>query len=59
VLVIGENVGEYIQYGDVRWKQWEDYNPTPPDWYLEAYQQWGLIIDKVQGIYVIDVTSLA
>lgn len=55
VLVIGENVGEFITYGDVRTKQWSDMNPTPPQWYLELYQQFGLIIDKAEGIYVIKV----
>lgn len=59
VLVIGDNVGEFITYGDVKWKQWSDMAPTPPDWYLELYQQFGLIVDNASGIYVIDITSLA
>lgn len=59
VLVLADNVGEFITYGDVRWKQWEDMNPTPPDWYLELYQQFGMIIDNAMGIYVLDITSLA
>jgi len=53
VLVVGENVGEFITYGDVRQKQWEDMNPTPPQWFLEIYQQFGMIIDNAQGIYVL------
>lgn len=53
VLVLGENVGEFILYGDVKNKQWEDMNPTPPAWFLELYQQFGMIIDNAQGIYVI------
>ena len=59
VLVIGENAGEFITYGEPKWKQWEDYRPTPPDFYLESYAQFGMIIDKAEGIYVIDCTSLA
>ena len=59
VLVIAEKAGEFITYGDVKWKQWEFMEPTPPDWNVELYQQFGLIIDNAQGIYVIDVTSLA
>jgi len=54
ILVIGQNVGEFILYGDVFQKQWEDMNPTPPQWFLELYQQYGLIIDNAQGIYVLD-----
>jgi len=53
VLVLGENVGEFVLYGDVKNKQWEDMNPTPPAWFLELYQQFGMIIDNAEGIYVI------
>lgn len=53
VLVIGEKVGEFINYGDVLSKQWVDMNPTPPQWFLEIYQQFGMIIDNVRGIHVI------
>lgn len=55
VLVIGEGVGEFITYGDVRTKDYEDMRPTPPQWYLELYQQFGMIIDRADGIYVIKV----
>ncbi len=53
ILVIGEDAGEFITYGDEKNKEWVDMNPTPPQWMLEIYQQFGLIIDKAQGIYVI------
>lgn len=59
VLVLAENVGEFITYGDIRWKQWEAMEPTPPDWYLECYQQFGLLVTEAQGIYVLDISSLA
>lgn len=55
ILVVGEGVGEFITYGDVRTKEWTDMRPTPPQWYLELYQQFGMIIDRADGIYVIDV----
>lgn len=55
ILVIGESVGDFITYGDVKTKQWSDMNPTPPQWYLELYQQFGLIVDKADGIYVLKV----
>jgi len=55
VLVIGEKVGDFITYGDVRTKQWSDMRVTPPQWYLELYQQFGLIIDRADGIYVLKV----
>lgn len=53
VLVIGENVGEFITYGDVKTKQYSDMRPTPPQWFIELYQQFGLMIWAAQGIYVI------
>ena len=59
VIVIGNNVGEFITYGEPRWKQWEHMDCTPPDWLIETYQQFGLIVDNASGIYVIDVTTLA
>jgi hypothetical protein len=53
VLVIGENVGEFITYGEVKTKEWSDMRPTPPQWYLELYQQFGMIIDRADGIHVL------
>jgi hypothetical protein len=53
VLVIGQGVGEFITYGEVRTKEWTDMRPTPPQWYLELYQQFGMIIDRADGIHVI------
>lgn len=57
ILVVGQRVGDFITYGDVRTKSWTDWNPTPPQEYLEIYQQFGLMIDNAQGIYVIKVTN--
>lgn len=56
VIVIGEKVGEFITFGDVKTKQWSDMRPTPPQWFLELYQQFGMIIDRADGIYVIKVS---
>lgn len=55
ILVVGQNVGEFITYGPAREKQWSDMNPTPPQWMLEIYQQFGLIVDNADGIYVLEV----
>jgi len=54
VLVIGDNVGDFITYGEVKMKQWTDWEPTPPVFKLELYQQYGMIIDRQLGVYVID-----
>jgi hypothetical protein len=56
VLVIGHNVGEFITYGDIKTKQWQDMNPTPPQWYLELFQIFSLLIDRAEGIHVLKVS---
>lgn len=53
VLVIGDNVGEFITYGAVREKAYDDMEPTPPYFYLEIYQKFGMMVDNAQGLYVI------
>lgn len=57
VLVIGKNVGEFVTFGQPRWKEYTDMVPTPPYFVLEMYQQWGMIIDNAEGIYVIKITG--
>ena len=57
ILIIGENVGEFIIYGDVKEKEWVDMNPTPPQWMMEIWQQFGMIIDNAQGLYVLGSIS--
>lgn len=53
ILVIGENVGEFITYGDLKFKAYDDPRPTPPYMFMEYYQQFGFMIWNAQGIYVI------
>lgn len=55
IIVIGHKVGEFITYGDVKDKQWTNMETTPPTWNLEIYQQFGMIIDNADGIYVLKV----
>jgi len=55
ILVLGENVGEFITYGDVKTKQYTDMRPTPPQWFLELYTQFGLLIWNALGLYVIEL----
>ena len=56
ILVVGEGVGDFITYGQVYTKEWSDMRVTPPQWNLELYQQFGMIIDRADGIFVLDVS---
>lgn len=55
ILVIGENVGEFITFGDVNFSQYMKPEIVPPQWTLQEYIQWGMMIDNAQGIYVLEV----
>jgi hypothetical protein len=57
VLVIGENVGEFITYGGPQTKEWTDMEPTPPYWNFEVWQQFGMMVWNAQGIVKIKVTA--
>jgi hypothetical protein len=54
ILVIGDKVGEFITYGDVKNQEYVDKRVVPPQWIFHIYQQYGMIIDNAEGIYVID-----
>lgn len=56
VLVIGENAGEFITYGDPQEKAWDDMNFTPPQYMIELFQMFSMIVDNAQGISVIKVS---
>jgi len=55
ILVIGENVGEFVTFGGPQASEWTDPKPVPPQWYFRLYQQYGMIIDNAQGIGVLKV----
>jgi hypothetical protein len=55
ILVIGQNVGEFITFGAPNYSQWSDPRPVPPQFYMRLYQQYGLIIDNAVGIGVLKV----
>lgn len=56
ILVIGENVGEFITYGDVKSYQYDDPRVVPPQFFYGIYQQFGLMIWNAMGIFVLDVS---
>jgi hypothetical protein len=50
VLVVGENVGEFITYGGPQFKEFVDNRPTPPYWNYETWIQFGMMIWNARGI---------
>ena len=57
VLVIGENIGQFITYGGPQYKEYIDNAPTPPYWTYETYVQFGMMIDNALGVVKIAVTG--
>lgn len=53
ILVLGQNVGEFITYGPAQSSMWEDPRPVPPQTYLRSYMQFGMLVDKAEGIFVL------
>lgn len=53
IVVIGDNCGEFITYGDTREDQWIDMSTAPPTWYIRIYQQYGLLFDRMENVAVI------
>lgn len=59
ILVVGEDIGEFITYGGPQTKEFTDMNPTPPYWNYETWLQIGMMIWNAQGIVKIAVTPAA
>lgn len=59
VLVIGDNIGEFITYGGPETKEWTDMEPTPPYWNYETYVQFGMMLWNAEGLVKIGVTPVA
>lgn len=57
VLVVGDNVGEFLTYGGAQTKEWTDMEPTPPYWHYETWIQFGMMIWNARGITKIKCTS--
>lgn len=57
ILVIGENIGEFITYGGPETKEYTDMEPTPPYWNYATYQQFGMMIWNAKGLVKIACTS--
>lgn len=57
VLVVGDNIGEFVTYGGPQYKEYVDNEPTPPYWNYETWLQFGMMIWNARGLVKIAVTS--
>jgi hypothetical protein len=57
VLVVGDNIGEFVTYGGPQFKEYIDNEPTPPYWNYETWVQFGMMIWNAKGLTKIKVTS--
>lgn len=57
VLVVGDNIGEFITYGAAETKEFTDMRPTPPYWNYETWVQFGMMIWNARGLVKLKVTS--
>ncbi len=57
VLVIGEDIGEFVTYGSAETKEYTDMRPTPPYWNYETWLQFGMMVWNAKGLVKIKVTS--
>lgn len=57
VLVVGDNIGQFITYGGPQYKEFVDNEPTPPYWNYETWVQFGMMLWNARGLTKIKVTS--
>lgn len=57
VLVVGDNIGEFVTYGGPQYKEYVDNEPTPPYWNYETWVQFGMMIWNARGLTKIKVTT--
>ena len=56
VMVIGDDAGEIVQYGDAEDQEHLDTSKQPADWQYHVWQSWGILIDKPEAITLIKVS---
>jgi hypothetical protein len=57
VLVVGEDIGQFITYGAPGTKEYIDNRPTPPYWNYETWLQYGMMIWNARGLVKIQINT--
>lgn len=58
VLVVGDQAGEVITYGEPETQESWDYTTEPADYILAMWQGYGLVIDMIENLGVIKVGAV-
>jgi hypothetical protein len=56
IVVVGEDAGEVLLYGETQQQEAEDRDIQPFDYIVHVWQQYGLSLDNVEGIGIIRLT---
>lgn len=55
VLVVGEDAGEIVLFGQPQEQEWTDGTKQPADYTYHTWQEWGILLDRPEYLTVIDV----
>lgn len=50
VLVVGEDIGQFVTYGGPGVKEYIDNEPTPPYWHYDTWVQFGMMVWNAMGV---------
>lgn len=53
ILVVGANAGEIMMYGGVEYQDYTDMTIQPADYVLNAWMQYGMVVDAAENLGVI------
>lgn len=57
ILVIGENAGEIILYGETEFQDHTDFSTEPADYVMAMWRSFGMIVDRPENIGYIKVAE--
>jgi len=57
ILVVGANAGEIMMYGGVEYQDYTDMTMQPADYVLNAWMQYGMVVDAAENLGVIKLTA--
>lgn len=57
VLIVGDDAGEFILYGDAEVQEHKDTSIEPPVYKLSTWRGYGMMVDRPENLAVIEVPS--